>query len=406
MRLVFLIHGLEWDTPRSCEQMIQVIDEYLTEYRVPVYRRLQERLGEDVIVYHGLPRVKTGLRLVGEEEDVGFKHVLVQTQWFLRNRVLVRDWQPAFRDDRIPRVVIVRPSLRDLSLFPALWRFKRRGIPIIGWGHGYSRRRTFQPDVRIRDLGYLVVVRFCDSYVFYTEDIRKEFSSHIAPDRLFVARNTRDTQELASVRRRLEAEGKSAIRRSLDLRCEHYLAFIGRLQQRKEPDKLLEAYFELIKQYDRDVGLLFIGDGPLRPDLERMVAEQGSTDVHFLGPLYGESAARYLFASDVMVMPGALGLAVPHAFALGVPVVSRYKDGFAGHGPEASYIQDAVNGRFVPAEDGMEAFVDAVVDVLDNRVSYSRSAREYAERNLTLDSMVDGLIEAISYATCPSTTMT
>lgn len=378
--------------------MILVIDVELPEYRVPVYRRLQERLGEEVFVYHGRPRVASGLRLVRPDEDVGFPHAPVATRWLLGGRVLVRDLRLPLRHRPAPRVVIMRPLLRDIGLFPAVWRFKQRGIPVIGWGHGYSRRRGFRPHRRLSDRGYLAIVESFDAYIFYTDEIRGQFGRFVDPERLFVAQNTQDTGVLIEMRRRLEAEGRGAVRASLGLDRQAYLGFIGRLQSRKGVDVLLKAFASLKLRSDMDLGLLIIGDGAHRAELEAEADRLELSDVHFLGALYGESASRYLFSSDVMAMPGALGLAVPHAFALGVPVVSRrLGEGLLGHGPEAAYVEPGVTGQFAPAEGGTPSFVSALLDVLENRAAYSKAAVAFAEEHLTLDSMVEGFTAAVQY---------
>lgn len=379
--------------------MILILEQGLTDYRVPVYRRLQERLAEEVFVYHAAPSSGQGLRIVAQGQDTGFPHQAVPTRWFLGRRLVLSDFRRAWRHRQMPRAVIMRPMLRDLGVFPTAWRFKRRGIPIIGWGHGYSRRREFEPTVRLRDRGYLAIVRYLDAYICYTEDIRRTLGSHVDSKRLFVARNVPETEELIATRRGLEAQGKGEVRRTLGLKLDRYISFIGRLQVRKGPADLLRAYARLVDTYDSDLGLLIIGDGPLRPELERMAMALRLRHAHFLGARYGDEAARYLFASEVMAIPGSLGLAVPHAFALGIPVVSCYLgEGLVGHGPEASYIEPGKNGEFASGAD-VESLVPALVRVFENSGSYSRSAADYAERALSLDAMVDGFVAAIDYVT-------
>lgn len=380
--------------------MILVLEQSLADYRVPVYRRLQERLAEDVVVFHAAPRPGEALRLVEPGQDTGFHHEAASTRWLPGGRLVLADFRRALRHLARARAVIVRPMIRDLGFFPTAWWVKRRGVPLIGWSHGYSQRRAFAPDRRLRDRGHLAIVRYLDAYICYTDAARRALGEHVDPDRLFVARNDPGTEALIAVRNSLEAEGRAAVRRGLGLSLERYVSFIGRLQERKRPRELLAAYAHLVARDGADLGLVVIGDGPLRPKLERMASDLELEHVHFVGARYGEEAARYLFASDVMAMPGALGLAVPHAFALGVPVVSRYLgEDLVGHGPEAAYIRPGENGEFAPASSDPAALARAIRQVLENRTAYSLAAARYAERSLGLEGMIDGFVDAIAYVT-------
>lgn len=98
--------------------------------------------------------------------------------------------------------------------------------------------------------------------------------------------------------------------------------FVGRLVSYKGVEVLLEAF--------RNVPgtLLLLGDGPLRPRLEAMAAEQGLAGrVRFLGALTHPQLVAHLHASDVFALPSvtpneAFGLVQLEAHACGVPVVS------------------------------------------------------------------------------------
>jgi glycosyltransferase involved in cell wall biosynthesis len=278
---------------------------------------------------------------------------------------------------------------------------RARGVRVVVWGQGYSRHRLFRPDRRFRDWLHLLIVRASDAYVCYTEAIRETLSRHVPADKLFVARNTLDTERLVELRRGFEQAGRESIRSELGLHPQgDFVAFIGRLQARKRPEVLLEAQ-RLLRDEGVRFEVLFIGDGPMRPELEARASELGLDDsVRFVGECYGDEAARYLFASDVMAMPGWLGLAVVHAFAMGVPVVSQLtgKQDLIGHPPEAAYVCNGVNGRMADPG-GPREFAAALKSVLADRAHLGRGAAEFAARELSLDGMVDGFVAALSHAT-------
>ena len=142
----------------------------------------------------------------------------------------------------------------------------------------------------------------------------------------------------------LAAEGKTAVRRRLSIPLEApVLVYIGRLIREKGTDMLLDAWDLLTKE--TSASLLIIGDGPERAAMEAEVSSRSLQGVRFLGTLLREEAAPWLYASDLMLMPGYLGLAVNHAFAFGVPVVSlrHPAGGEKFHSPEVEYVLSLIH---------------------------------------------------------------
>ena len=99
--------------------------------------------------------------------------------------------------------------------------------------------------------------------------------------------------------------------------------FVGRLIVNKGPHLALDAVNRLRADGDA-VSLSFVGDGPMRPELERQVREWGLDDcVHFAGHV--PDVASHLADADIFVRPSGsegLPLAVLEAMAAGVCVVA------------------------------------------------------------------------------------
>lgn len=379
--------------------MITVVEGELTHYRVPVYRRLRERVGEPIVVYHGRPSPGSGLNTIERGQDVGFSHEMLPGAWLANGRLHVTNPLRALREDS--GIAILRHSARDLAFLPMLMAFRAQGVRVIVWGQGYSRRRPFRPRRSAGDWLHLQIVRASDAYVCYTEAIRETLARYVPAGKLFVARNTLDTERLVDLRREFERYGRDSIRAEFGLDPRGvYVSCIGRLQARKRPEVLLEAQ-RLLRDEGVRFETLFIGAGPMSPTLEALADELDLGEVvHFVGERYGDEAARYLFASDVMAMPGWLGLAVVHAFAMGVPVVSQMtgERDLIGHPPEAAYVRDGLNGHMA-AEGGAHEFAAALRTVLADRERLGRGAAEFVDRELSLDGMVDGFLAAIAHVT-------
>jgi glycosyltransferase involved in cell wall biosynthesis len=110
---------------------------------------------------------------------------------------------------------------------------------------------------------------------------------------------------------------------------------------------LIRAVAE-VRQTQPQVRLVFVGDGPLRVNLEALVFELGLSDrVHFTGQR--ADVARLLGAFDIFVLPSlreALPIAVIEAMAVRLPVVA----GRIGGIPEV--VEDGTTGCLVPPGDG------------------------------------------------------
>jgi len=95
------------------------------------------------------------------------------------------------------------------------------------------------------------------------------------------------------------------------------VGFVGRLVFEKNPLVLVDAMAA-----HRDMHLVMVGDGPLRPDVERLIAARGLANVHLAGAI--ESAGRLVPLFDVLCLPSrweGLGLVLVEAMLQGVPVV-------------------------------------------------------------------------------------
>jgi glycosyltransferase involved in cell wall biosynthesis len=128
------------------------------------------------------------------------------------------------------------------------------------------------------------------------------------------------------------------LRRKLMLEGKRVLLFSGRLYAEKKVDFLLRA-IALLKTSCPNVALLIIGDGAERDSLHQLAKELELQDVHFLGEVVNpRDTAGYFSLADVMVIPGVVGLAIVHGFALGLPLITTDSP---GHGPELDYLSEA-----------------------------------------------------------------
>lgn len=147
-------------------------------------------------------------------------------------------------------------------------------------------------------------------------------------------------------------------RERYDLPDRPLVGYTGRHGYEKQLHLLLDA----VDGLDRDVTLVFGGDGPARTDLEAAAAGIDA-DVRFLGFLPREDLPAFYSALDVFAFPSPVetqGLVALEAHACGTPVA----------GVDASAlsdtIEDGTNGYKARAGDA-ERFRDVIARTLDER---------------------------------------
>ena len=156
------------------------------------------------------------------------------------------------------------------------------------------------------------------------------------------------------------------------------LVAMGRLDRQKRPDLALAALARIRERCD--ARLIWCGDGPLRPAVERQASALGvAAAVRFAGfvdnpfPLL-RRADLFLLTSDFEGLPNAL----IEAQGLGVPAVATR----CPFGPD-EVVGDGVTGRLVPPGDAA-AFSDAVLELLADpgrrRAMGEAAARRARER--------------------------
>lgn len=168
------------------------------------------------------------------------------------------------------------------------------------------------------------------------------------------------------------------------------LSFIGRLDAVKGTEKLIPILTALSNR--RRVSLVVIGDGPDRISLE---SSTRSDSLVMTGALAPEMAAPWLYAADIMVLPGQVGLAVNHAFAYGLPVVVRDSPHSGRyHSPEIQFVRNGSNAE-VAVGGSVDAFIEAIERVALDLDRYSQNALRAAETELSPEIMIDGMLAAI-----------
>ena len=370
------------------------VSRFVPGYRRPILEALNTALGGRLLVCAGQPP-SASFASLNTDAPAGFSQVRLRNLWIAREKLHAQGFGRVLRCK--PGVILAEESPRTVTLPLLLNRARHHNIRTLLWGHFSSNNRPFgssHPMDRYR----IAMARRADGCVCYTESIAASLARFVPSERLFAARNTLNIRPLLKLRRQLASEGKPAIRQRLGLKAEApVLAYLGRLIPQKKLDTLLDTYEELLRH--GPASLIIIGDGPERAGIEARTARQRWSDVILTGALVNpQDSAAWLMAADVLVCPGYMGLAINHAFALGLPVVTQSSPdpNIRYHSPEIAYLKSGENGMIVPFGD-VPALAHAVETVLTDQPRFSANALAYARDNLQLDTMLEGLLKAIQF---------
>lgn len=156
------------------------------------------------------------------------------------------------------------------------------------------------------------------------------------------------------------------------------LTYMGRIGPEKNLPFLLRAFAGIAKTYE-NTGLLIIGDGPERENLEDRVRVMGISDrVHFTGMIPYVQLPSYMAAADAFVTASVTEvhpLSVIEALASKLPVVGIQSPGVG------DTIEDGVTGLLAPEED-MAVFTAKLSRIIvdkDAREKMSQHASEVAK---------------------------
>jgi len=146
------------------------------------------------------------------------------------------------------------------------------------------------------------------------------------------------------------------------------LLYVGRLSAEKEIQQILPV-LQAIPQSR----LALVGDGPYRPELEKIFA---GTNTHFVGYLQGNDLASAFASSDAFLFPSCtetLGLVLLEAMAAGCPVIA------ANAGGIPDIVEHGVNGYLFDPQQ-RDGLTKAVQQLLANSPANLEHLRQQARK--------------------------
>jgi glycosyltransferase involved in cell wall biosynthesis len=259
------------------------------------------------------------------------------------------------------------------------WRASRRvGIPVVSISHGWTAA-TWK--VRLYEKLDRIALRWMDAVVCVSKAQADKVRAAGVPESSIV---TITNAIGAESFREPDAATRAELTSWFAEPPRWLLGTAGRLSPEKGMADLIEAAYRVVQQRP-EAGFVFFGEGPLRDDLERLVAQR-SLQKKFVFAGFRKDVARFLPSFDLNVLSShteGLPVILLEACAAGVPTVATAVGGI----PEV--IDDGRTGHLVPPGDPA-ALAGRILAMLDNeaqRQAFGHAARERVRRDFTFDSM-------------------
>jgi glycosyltransferase involved in cell wall biosynthesis len=207
--------------------------------------------------------------------------------------------------------------------------------------------------------------------------------------------NSIDTKGFEAALRNVDERTEASLREAMNIPSNAAVGlFCGGLNRRKHVPFLLDAAIR-IRSALPQFHLLIVGDGPD----EALVRKAAATNswIHYVGPSYGQDRAKYFAISDVMLMPGLVGLAIVDAFCASLPLVTT---DIPIHSPEIAYLEAGKNGLITVFD--VAAFAKETVSLLRDtpRLSQMSETARGSRAELSVESMAHrfagGIIDCLS----------
>ncbi len=371
---------------------VVILTEIIAPYRIPVFNALAQYPEFDLHVIFLAETDPTLRDWLIYKDEMRFSYQILPS-W--RRRIgkynLLLNWGLRRALLRASPNVIICGGYNYIASWESLW-----------WAHVHRAHFMVWVESTAMDLrgGHVLVeflkakfVRHCDALIVAGKssfDYMRSFGT--GKGRIFAAPDAVDNaffEQQAELSRRNEVELRQAMRLP-----QRFFLFVGRLVKGKGVFDLLRAYGTLAPDLRSKMGLVFVGDGTVRGELERQASALSPGSVQFAGFAHREQLAVYYALAEALVFPthtDPWGLVVNEAMACGLPIICSSAAGCA-----ADLVEDHWNGRVVPPEDAgqLASAMEDLSQQAELRALMSRRSRERI-RKFSPELCADGIAEAV-----------
>jgi len=247
------------------------------------------------------------------------------------------------------------------NVLMGLWPKSIRSIPLITTLHGYIKAPRFTKSWLYESVDRLALNQM-RAVLLVSEAMRQQIPQTVAQsERTAVIPNG---IEINAVRAKAQAPLSEDLTEFLGKHSPVILG-VGRLAPEKGFDRLLQTFIKVRKDHP-NAGLIIIGEGAMRAELERE-AKKGNVFPDLLLPGYYDQVPALMSRADMVCMPSrteGLPISLLEAMAVGVPILAT-DVGEIGRVLENKQGR-AMGGSVIPAGDD-EALLEGINEIIANQ---------------------------------------
>lgn len=273
----------------------------------------------------------------------------------------------------------------DIASWTILFYCKFKGIKTI-----LSNESTANDHARngLKEFIKALIIKQFDGYFnFGTLSENYILSLGVKPNKMLVKRNCVDNKALKQLYLNYLPE-RIQQQHMRNLSSNNFI-FVGRLIDYKNLFHFLEAFNLAQTKSSYDWGVIILGDGELKEDLQQFVSENKIQNVNFKPGVSWQQVPEYLALSDVLVLPSysePWGLVVNEAMACGLPVIVSDKCGCV-----IDLVKNGENG-FTFSPNNHEQLSNLLLKFMNNEVNSEqmglvsqRIIQEYSPENVAFE---------------------
>jgi glycosyltransferase involved in cell wall biosynthesis len=314
---------------------VAMIENVIAHYRIDFLRRLAQLPDINLTLFHGDASGTTSLKKI--EAVPGLKMVKVRSVG--NERYLIWQFLPPSLLSKKWDVVMYYSNPRYLSTVLSASARSLLGKSTILRNH-YQTAGQPRTSERVR----LYWTRKFSNHMVYTRtEVERMKSDGFDRHKIEGWGNGLDSEAIDEIRQAWTVERINRWQLTNIPANSRVLLSVGRLINRNNFDHVIEA-LESTAALSR-FRWHIIGDGPELEPLREKVKRSGLSDrVWFAGPIHDEEElAPHFLSAAALVHPGAIGLAMIHAFNYGLPVVTHSNSRF--HMPEFAAAKQGFNSE-------------------------------------------------------------
>ena len=348
----------------------------LADYRTPFFEMIGSACTGGCTVFSGSPAPSEAIEATENLNGVNF--ISVQNRTYL-NGVLEAYRQPGLKQNlkkNLPSIYITVPNPRLLDSFSTSRYLRKLGIPCVAWGIG----TTDFWDKSFKSLRKLYRKRFLnqfDAFICYGTKAASQYADlGFDEERIFPIFNATKPRP----------DGP-APERPNQFTSVPKIITIGRLIESKGFDRLIKSA-SMVQQKGIKLQVWIVGEGPDKGRLEQL-SKDINAPVEFLGRKTGDDLSLVCKQSDLFVLPGLGGLAIPEAMTFALPVIVTEADG-----TELDLVRD--NGWIVKKNDVGE-LASAIELAIRDATSLRQRGREsyrIVQEEINLELMLERFVQS------------